>query len=93
MSSQGPVERGVRAELRKLGAKERSPALTAVALEAAQAVDRTAGTRDLASIMRELRAALADLRAIEPAKTEGSRADEVRARREARRRGAAAAGQ
>lgn len=57
-----PVERAAKAELKALPSELRSGALAAAVLELARRLDDDPSDREAASLARELRLALADLR-------------------------------
>jgi hypothetical protein len=89
---QGRVERGVRADLRRLGVTPSGSALAALAVELAMQLDQAAGDPDVgasgsAALARELRQLLAALSAKTGARgpTERDSVDELQQRRAARR--------
>lgn len=86
----GPVERGVRKELRDLRAAEVAPGLAAQAVDAARAIDGTVSARDKAPLHNALMRVLGMVRAVESPSVEVDALDEFTARRAAR--GAAAEG-
>lgn len=84
----GAVERAVRRELRALTSEARGSGLAQTVLELAKHMDSALlPARDAAMVARELRIALAELRKMSPTVVR-SKVDEVRARREARKRAA-----
>ncbi len=87
MTDVGPVERAVRADLRRLA--DVPPTLAEAAVAVAQTMDRTSAARDMAALARELRATYADMVKASPERPEESTVDELSAKRDARRSAAA----
>lgn len=91
---QGRVERGVRADLRRLGLAPSGSGLAALAVELAQQVDQSSGDPEVgasgsAALARELRQLMSALigKAGSPGQTERDSVDELQRRRAARRNG------
>ena len=77
----------IRSELDQLGAAAIAPGLTAVALDLAKAIDSTDAPTSKAVVARELSALMIRLRALaDPAAGKGE-LDEIKRKRDARRRG------
>lgn len=82
---QGSVERATRRQLSQACISIQDSGLAAAVVALARAMDGTVDPRELAALERGLRLALAELGKTRPAAA-GSGLDELRARREARRR-------
>lgn len=87
----GPVERAVRAELRKLGCSVQTEALAALAVSLGRQIDTSRGAVAAAAAAAQLRVILADLRSVAAADRpkrsaiDDLGADELAARRSAAR--------
>jgi hypothetical protein len=82
----GKIELAVRRDLRALDSQARRSGLAEAALELARRLDvREVADRDAATLARELRATLTELRMVRPATPEKDNVDELNARRAARR--------
>jgi hypothetical protein len=85
-----PVERAVRAELRKLGCSVQTDGSAALAVSLAKQIDTSRGAVAAAAAAAQLRLLLADLRsAAASARPQRSRIDDLRADELAARRSAA----
>lgn len=81
----GPVERGIRKDLRRIPLEHRSGGLALAALVLARSIDSEADTKELAGLARELRAHLTELAKFEAPGVKGGKVDDLNARRQARR--------
>lgn len=89
----GRNEKAVREDLRVLGGTKTSPALFALAVSLALVLDDTTSARDIATVTKELRATLAEMRALAHGQPgEASTSDDL-AKRRADRIARLAAGQ
>lgn len=86
----GPVERAVRAELRKIGCSVQSEGLAALAVSLAKQIDTSRGAVAAAAAAGQLRVILADLNvSAAEARPERDAIDDIRADELAARRAAA----
>lgn len=80
----GVVTKATRAELDTLGVDPEANAQAAAAVRLAKELDSAADPKEAAAAARELRQAMAVVRAAAPPKERGDRVDEINARRERR---------
>lgn len=76
----GPVTRATTAELKELGVDPATSAQAAAAVRLAKELDSSQTAKDSATSARELRQAMAVVRALAPPKERGDRVDELAAR-------------
>ncbi|MFD7093386.1 hypothetical protein [Streptomyces xanthophaeus] len=78
------VTDATRAEIDRLGAAAVAPGLAALAITLAEHLDECTAPTSAAVVGRELRATLDKLRDVAPGKSEGSKLDDLSAKRAAR---------
>lgn len=81
----GAIEDAVRQEIEALGGEETAPGLAAAALNLARHQDETDAPTAAATVARDLRAILLDLRKLAPVQSKGDAVDDIAAQRERRR--------